>query len=517
MENRHSGRSVATSRNLANVRSPWTPDLRCAPSGVTAKTFVAFILIALSIFASPAQAHSFGITYTLPVPFWLYGWGSVIALALSFVIAAVFMRRGAAAEQPARPVFQHAAVTGFVRLAQCLGFVFLCLAIATGIWGHPNAYANINMTLFWIVFVLAFAYFTAIIGGLYRYANPWQNISQLLGHFVAPFQQGLFNFNSRRYGYWPAIALYMAFIWIELFGNTKPLTLSYYLLAYSGVNLAGTLLWGIKNWFRYGELFSVFLRMMALAAPLQLHKNPQGSYGLSLQWPFASLLKESADHSSLVVFILFMLSSTAFDGLHETVPWQRLFWSTLLPALDPEVLKHGLRAIITHRSWYQAYQWGGLFLSPFVYLAAYVLALWVGRKLAGSSIAITTLSMRFAYSLLPIALVYHVTHYYTLLMTQGIKVIAMISDPFGWKWNLFGTADWFKYAIIPDISTVWHVQVVTIVIGHIISVYIAHVEALRLFGNHKSATLSQLPMLLLMMAFTTAGLWILAQPIQTGV
>jgi hypothetical protein len=37
--------------------------------------------------------------------------------------------------------------------------------------------------------------------------------------------------------------------------------------------------------------------------------------------------------------------------------------------------------------------------------------------------------------------------------------------------------------------------------------------ALRLFGSHRSALVSQVPMLLLMVAYTSLSLWILAQPI----
>lgn len=476
----------------------------------------AVVALTLLLSSGAAYAHSFGQSYTLPVPFWMYGWASVAALAVSFLIAAIFMRKGAAAESRSAVVSDTVVIKWLLATGQALVLALLLLCIATGLWGHPNAYANLNMTLFWIIFVLAFAYLSTLLGGLYAALNPWRSISLLLGKIFQPFAKGLFQYNNQRYGYWPAILLYMGFIWVELFGGTKPLTLSYYLIGYSGINVVGSLLWGAKSWFHFGELFSVFLRMMSLASPLYVRRNQLEQWQFKCRWPFAALLNHRADHGSLVLFILFMLSSTAYDGLHETVTWLRLFWSNILPVLDPETINSGLRVIITHRSWYVAYQWSGLFLSPFLYLTAYWLALWGGRKLAGSDIAMKILSLRFAYSLLPIALVYHVTHYYTLLMTQGIKVIPLLSDPFGLKWNLFGTANWFRFNIIPDVSTVWHVQVVTIVIGHIISVYIAHVEALRLFGDHRRATLSQLPMLVLMMAFTTVGLWILAQPIQTG-
>jgi hypothetical protein len=63
---------------------------------------------------------------------------------------------------------------------------------------------------------------------------------------------------------------------------------------------------------------------------------------------------------------------------------------------------------------------------------------------------------------------------------------------------------------------VWHVQVGLILVGHIVSVYLAHVEALRIFPSSRKAAVSQLPMLVLMMVFTTLGLWILSLPISAG-
>ena len=62
----------------------------------------------------------------------------------------------------------------------------------------------------------------------------------------------------------------------------------------------------------------------------------------------------------------------------------------------------------------------------------------------------------------------------------------------------------------------WHTQVGLILLGHIVGVYLAHVVALRNFSNTQRAVLSQLPMLLLMVIFTTMGLWILSLPIASG-
>jgi hypothetical protein len=61
---------------------------------------------------------------------------------------------------------------------------------------------------------------------------------------------------------------------------------------------------------------------------------------------------------------------------------------------------------------------------------------------------------------------------------------------------------------------IWNSQVWLILIGHVASVYLAHAEALRSFPNQRQASISQIPMLLLMVVFTGVGLWILAQPLQ---
>ena len=122
--------------------------------------------------------------------------------------------------------------------------------------------------------------------------------------------------------------------------------------------------------------------------------------------------------------------------------------------------------------------------------------------------------LRFTYSLVPIAFVYNVTHYYTLLLAQGGQIVRLVSDPFGWGWNLFGTARWRVEPWVVDVEAIWHTQVALILLGHIVSVYVAHMEALKLFGSPRRAAMSQLPILVLMVLFTTSGLWILSLPLS---
>lgn len=468
-----------------------------------------------------AAAHSFGRMYTLPVPVWLYLYGAAAALVASFIVVAWFIRLQPAQgrvpardgrEAPGARLWNSAAALGALR---GLSVAALALTVAAGLLGTQDSYANIGMTLFWIVFALGFAYLTALIGDVYAAINPWRVVCDWIERLRPGAFRGRVAYPERM-GYWPALALYMAFIWIELFGHARPRSLAWILIAYTVLNLAAAWLVGRRAWFRHGEFFGVFLRLLAMMAPLEWVCDADGQRALRLRPPFAGLLRERAESFSLLLFVLFMLSSTAFDGLRETVPWVRLFWTDLYGALlQPLLGGDPIRAFPALLKIYRVYQSAALALSPFFYLALYALFVWLAKLATRSAVPLRELLLRFGYSLIPIAFVYNITHYYTLVLTQGTQIVRLASDPFGRGWNLLGTARWTNMPVV-EAGTVWHTQVALIVLGHVVGVYLAHVEALRLFRDSRSAALSQLPMLLMMVAFTTIGLWILSLPLQAG-
>jgi len=121
--------------------------------------------------------------------------------------------------------------------------------------------------------------------------------------------------------------------------------------------------------------------------------------------------------------------------------------------------------------------------------------------------------IRYAYALLPIALFYHIAHNMEHLLMEGPKVVAMLSDPFGWGWNLFGTAAWTIPPLI-SLDKLWIVQVLLVLVGHVFSLWVAQRSSLRLFGSTKAAFRSQLPMLIGMIAFSVFSLWLLKQPME---
>ncbi|GIS64750.1 MAG: hypothetical protein CM1200mP3_09980 [Chloroflexota bacterium] len=58
----------------------------------------------------------------------------------------------------------------------------------------------------------------------------------------------------------------------------------------------------------------------------------------------------------------------------------------------------------------------------------------------------------------------------------------------------------------------WIISVLSIVIGHVVAVVVSHLIARRMIKDRYKAFKSQYPMLVLMIFYTIASLWIITQP-----
>ena len=122
----------------------------------------------------------------------------------------------------------------------------------------------------------------------------------------------------------------------------------------------------------------------------------------------------------------------------------------------------------------------------------------------------TQLARAFAHTLIPIALAYVIAHYFGLLAYQGQAIAHLASDPLGDGANLLGTADKaINYSWI-SASSIWYIQVITLVTGHAIALALAHDRALELYGDTRDGVRSQYWMLTVMIGFTTLALWLLS-------
>jgi hypothetical protein len=122
----------------------------------------------------------------------------------------------------------------------------------------------------------------------------------------------------------------------------------------------------------------------------------------------------------------------------------------------------------------------------------------------------------FALTLVPIALVYNAAHNYSYLVVQSQGLIPLLADPLARGWHLLPIQGFTPSFALAGASIVWYMQVILIVVGHIIAVYLAHLRAGERFRTAQRALVSQYPMLVLMVLYTMTSLWILAQPITEG-
>jgi hypothetical protein len=525
---------------------------------------VTFLLLCLSLPVPFAvQAHGFAQRYDLPVPLALYVSGAAAAVALSFVVIALVVRRqrtldsyprfNLLATWPGR-LFASGVVVGTLR-AITVGL--LLLVIIAGLTGNPDPFRNIAPTTVWVVWWVGLAYVSGLLGDLWAVINPWKTLFSVAEWRVrkvrpqTPF--GLQLAYPRWLGDWPAVLLFVGFVWAELVwpASDNPQRLALAISAYSLITLLGMVLFGKHAWLRHGEAFSLVFGFLARFSPTEVRvtsrqhctacsaahcRDGQHSQGECVncyecfeqaaaserEWnlrPWAvGLLTEQPLALSSMVLVLLMLSSVTFDGLLATPLWGTVAeWMLYSEALRPAVLLlqdwtgNAIAAVSSIALL--------VFLLLFQLLYRLFAALMTRStpRSARSDVTSGQVARLFVLTLVPIALAYHLAHYLSFLLIVGQYMIPLLSDPLGQGWNLFGTALYMVDIGIVNARFVWITSVVAIVTGHIIAVYLAHVMALHTFKNSRAALASQIPMLFLMVGYTMLSLWILAQPVvETG-
>jgi len=101
-----------------------------------------------------------------------------------------------------------------------------------------------------------------------------------------------------------------------------------------------------------------------------------------------------------------------------------------------------------------------------------------------------------------------VAHYFSLFLFEGQRTLILASDPLSSGANWFGTAERGVDVTLVSATAIAVVQVLAVVTGHVLGVITAHDRAIRLFP-HRQAVAGQVPLLVLMVAYTVTGLTLL--------
>ena len=462
-------------------------------------------------------AHGFGQRFDLPLPLWLWLTGAGLTIVVTFAAVAALARGSRlSAGYPSADLLRYAPVRVLagpwpIAFIRALGAALFALTIAAGLFGAQDAYANLITTMVWVIWWVGCAFVCALVGNVWALANPLATVFAAFEWTYAKLTHGRALARALPYpqwlGAWPGVLLFLCFVWAELVWehNDVPANLARALIAYAVVTWIGMFTFGREVWLAHGEAFAIAFGILARFAPLAL----TGSR-LELRPPGTGLIAARPVCVSLTAFALLMLASVTYDGFLETPLNQKL-----------ATAMHGSPAAAALL--FEASEWGldetqiVATLTLIVFACGFIALYWLAAALmthaTGRAVSVHAAAGWFVMTLVPIAVAYHLAHYFSLLLTAGQFIIPLASDPFGFGWNLLGTAHYKVDLAIVSPYVLWYGAVALIVIGHVIAVVLAHLTATRAFADARSAFVSQLPMMVLMVAYTASSLWILAQPI----
>ncbi len=529
------------------------------------RVLIPLLLVGTALLSQPVYAHGFGERYDLPVPLGYYVVGAGLAVALSFVVVGLFMRGGSGTSDyprynllkhwPVRAILTSPLLIAPIKLASV--FVLGLLTFA-GFFGDSDPSDNLAPTFIWIIWWVGMGFFVALVGNLWALVNPWAAIYEgaewLYRRFVP---EGSLSLNERYpdgWRMWPAAITFFCFAWVEnvYSENDLPARISVMIVAYSLLTLGGMVYFGKQTWLRNCEGFSVVFGFLARFSPIEvraastdvcadcdgvcldedgrcidcyqcfeataeeLWEEEEELEAPSTAWqdgpprelsirPYAvSLARPERVDSSMLAVVILLLATVTFDGFSATSAWVHVqnFAADVSPGLNNPILNSVTIANSI-----------GLLLFPFVFYTVYLAFSHLMARMVGSTLSPTALARVFVYSLIPIALAYNIAHFLPLLLASGQRIIPLASDPFGWGWDLFGTALYNINVGVLGARAVWFLSVAVIVVGHMVAVYLAHRIAMRTFDDRRMAIASQYPMLLLMVLYTMVSLWIIGQPI----
>jgi hypothetical protein len=446
----------------------------------------------------------------LPIPAWLFAWGASVVLIVSFVALSIAWRDSKLSSDRWRPVSKRLSrpLTGRVTeiVTGAIGVFLLGAVVYAGLEGTDEPNLNFAVTFVFVTFWLGMVVLSILLGDLFRAFNPWRAIARTVGA-VFRLIAGQPHSAPLRYpewlGRWPAAAGIVAFVWLELVYATsglgavglQPTTVAAAALAYTAYTLIAMALFGVETWLQRGEAFSVYYGMFSQLAPLEVRDGLLG-----IRRPLAAATYWAQVPGSIALVIA-TIAATTFDGAQEGL------WQEPIGDLFDRLTDLGLgptAALRTSESIFFA-----------LTLAGVAAIYWAGvrgmRTLRGSP-TLRSLGRSFAHTLIPIGVAYLAAHYFSLFVfAEQAQFTYLLSDPLGDGSDLFGTASsGIDYGLL-SANTIWYVQVAALVTGHVAGLLLAHDRAITVYGDPERASRSQRWMLLVMVAFTCLGLFLLSQ------
>ena len=470
-------------------------------------------------------AHGIGSRSDLPLPLWVFSVNAVAALIASFLLLALLWPVSRLAKQaegrsvlPPKARWLGILLANLTRAASLLLFAAVLWA---ALFAPLGSGASIAPVAIFVVFWVGVQFLAAIFGDIWRLLSPWDTLATLAAWIKRTVARSNADVSageakSQLFAKPPprwlsgsfAVAAVAVFLWMELVHPEPNDTrlMGWLIFSYTALVLTGASLWG-RKWLRENEGFAVLFNMIgamglffapaaeASAGPAGASAGRNSSHGrLKIRWPMTGLAKLKMTYTRTAL-VLAVLGCTTFDGLSGTLWWTNL-----------QRVRSGWETVPL-----ATLGFAGCVLAVTL---GYYLAMAVAVKLLGQQENISfacqavRLGQQFSHSLVPLLVAYSIAHYFSLFVFEGQDFIALLSDPFALGWDLFGTAHFsINYRAVSADLIAW-VQALSIVIGHVAGVMVAHDRAVELFPR-RLALRSQYPLLAVMVGYTITGLLLL--------
>jgi len=437
---------------------------------------------------------------------------------------------------------------------QATSVTLFLLVLATGFFGSSRV--NIGPVLTWTWWWALLIFLVLFFGKAFCSVCPWEGLSSLVSSLSVSSRIKKLGFERpwprRLRNIYPAMALFILLTWFELGLDItrSPLLTAVMGLAFVSLAVVTALVFERRAFCRYLCLVGRIQGIYAMFSPVELRPDsadvcrtcrgkecyrgsetavgcptslfpgalkentyctlctecvracPKDNLRINLR-PFASdLLAKVRFKWDEAVLAVVLLALTSFHGLTMTPAWFRM---TNLLRAD---LGLGPRPVFT-------------LLMLLMILAPILLfwgAAWASVRLAPSGgLTVGRTFRMFAYSVIPIALFYHLAHNSMHFFMEGQHLVPLLSDPFGWGWDLFGTAG-RSYPPLLTLRTIWWMQVGLIVVGHVFGVVVADRIALRSYPDRRTALRALAPLIGTMVLYSSFSVWLIAQPMamRTG-
>ena len=450
--------------------------------------------------AAPESALAHGLVgrQDLPIPKWLFGWGAVAVLVASFVGLAILWPKPRLEGAPERRI---SGVPRFLDpLGGALGVALFVLVVYAGFQGSQTTTNNLAPTVIFVLFWVAIPIASLLFGDVFKALNPWRAAARGVGWLANKVSRGGLPAAMpypARLGRWPAAIGILAFAWVELVysGRGDPSNLAVLALVYAAVQFVGMSLYGIETWNRYGDGFGAYFGLLARMSPLRWTRA-----ALFVRKPLSGLTSLDVVPGT-VALICLIIGTTSFDGFSNGPAW-----GNIAPELTSLLRDIGFGQATALELAFTI----GLLAVSLIVVGLYRLGIMGMQTVDPLGASAPELAGRFAHSLVPIGLAYVVAHYFSLLAYEGQRVAYLVSDPLGTGANIFGTSSATVDYTWISATAIWYVQVAALVIGHVAGLVLAHERALVSFGDSRVASRSQYWMLVVMIAFTSLGLWLLS-------